>query len=131
MVVIFLSRAWETQPIQDCTHVFISIKYCIVKNFQRTNFSRFLQILFFLKDTYSQKSQLLSKIALLKYFKRTKLLVTSILSLPSGSLSDVMPSSSIEAANKEVKSIISQEILSQNDAERNSTWNLLSNYSRP
>ena len=56
------------------------------------------------------------------------MLAASILSLPSGPLSDVMPSSSIKATNKEV---ISQEILSQNDAEGNSTWNFPSDYSRP
>ena len=55
--------------------------------------------------------------SLLKYFKLTKAPVESTLPLPSGPLSEVIPSSSIEAANKEVKSIVSQS--EENDAERN------------
>ena len=50
---------------------------------------------------------------LLKYFKPIKLPMTSTLPLPSGPLSKVMPSSSTEAANEEVKSILKS---SENDA---------------
>ena len=57
------------------------------------------------------------KVALLKYFKPTKVLIVSTLALPSGPLSEVMPLFSIEAANKEVKSIIlKSQISSENDA---------------
>ena len=42
----------------------------------------------------------------MKYFKPTKVLIMLILPLPSGPLSEVMPLSSMEAANREVKSII-------------------------
>ena len=56
--------------------------------------------------------------ALLKYFKPIK---RSTLPLPNGPLSEFVPSSSIEAANKEVASIVSQaeKSLSKNDAEGN------------
>ena len=59
--------------------------------------------------------------ALLKYFKPTKAPMASSLPLPSGPLSEVTPSSSIEAANKEVKSIILGRgfFKSKNDAEGN------------
>ena len=52
--------------------------------------------------------------ALLRYFKPTKALTASTLALPSGSLLEAMPSSTIEAANKEVKLIILES--SENDA---------------
>ena len=55
--------------------------------------------------------------ALLKYFKAIKAPTVSTLPLPSGPLSEVMPLSSIETANMEVKSIILQsQISSENDA---------------
>ena len=56
--------------------------------------------------------------ALLKYFKPIK---RSTLPLPNGPLSEFVPSSSIEAANKEVESIVSQveKSLSENDTEGN------------
>ena len=55
--------------------------------------------------------------ALLKYFKPTKVPTVSTLPLPSRPFSEVMPSSSIEAANMEVKSIILEsQISSENDA---------------
>ena len=58
--------------------------------------------------------------ALRKYFKPIN---QSILPLPSGPLSEIVPSSSIEAANKEVESIVSQveKSSSENDPEGNST----------
>ena len=57
------------------------------------------------------------KVALLKYFKPTKALMVSTLSLPSGPFLEVMPLSSIEAVNKKVKSIIlKSQISSENDA---------------
>ena len=43
---------------------------------------------------------------LLKYFKPTKAPRVSTFPHPSGLLSEIMPSSFIEAANKEVKSVI-------------------------
>ena len=43
------------------------------------------------------------------YFKPTKALMASEFLLPSRPLSEVMPSSSIEAANKEVISIILEQ----------------------
>ena len=57
--------------------------------------------------------------ALLKYFKPIN---RSTLPLPSGPLSEIVPSSSIEAANKEVESIVSQveKSSSENDPEGNS-----------
>ena len=57
------------------------------------------------------------KMALLKYFKPTKVPTVSTLPLSSGPLSEVMPTSSIEAANMEVKSIVLEsQISSENDA---------------
>ena len=57
------------------------------------------------------------KMALLKYFKPTKAPTVSILPLPSGPLSEVMPTSSIEAANMQVKSVVLEsQISSKNDA---------------
>ena len=44
--------------------------------------------------------------ALLKYFKPIN---RSTMPLPSGPLSEIVPSSSIEAANKEVESIVSHK----------------------
>ena len=52
--------------------------------------------------------------ALLRYLKPTKAPTASTLALPSGLLLEAMPSSSIEAANKEVKPIIIES--SENDA---------------
>jgi len=61
-----------------------------------------------------------SKMALCKYFKPIN---RSTLPLPSGPLSEIVPSFSIEAANKEVESIISQveKSSSENDPEGNSS----------
>ena len=58
--------------------------------------------------------------ALLKYFKPIN---RSTLPLPSKPLSEIVPSSSIVAANKEVKSIVSQveKSLNENDLEGNSS----------
>ena len=52
--------------------------------------------------------------ALLKYFKPIKVPTASTLPLPSEPLSEVILSSSIEAANKEVKSILES---SESDGE--------------
>ena len=49
--------------------------------------------------------------ALFKYFKPTKAPAESTLPLPSGPFSEAIPSSSIKAANKEVKSIIMKSIV--------------------
>ena len=56
-----------------------------------------------------------------RFFKYFKPIKRSTLPLPNGLLSEFVPSSSIEAANKEVESFVSQaeKSLSENDAEGN------------
>ena len=83
-----------------------------------------------LENEYPRKqpvalSRVFSKMALLKYFKPTKAPMASTLPFPNGPLSEVMPSSSIEAANKEVKSIIlgRGNFKSKNDTEGNDVAN--------
>ena len=84
--------------------------YRIARYFQGTKILRFCGFLLVLENKYPRKTEYctitcVSKMALHKYFKPIN---RSILSLPSGPLSDIVPSSSIEAANKEVESIVSQ-----------------------
>ena len=56
-------------------------------------------------------------VALLKYFEPTKAPMVSTLPFPSGPFSEIMPLSSIEAANKEVKYVIlKSQISSESDA---------------
>ena len=59
----------------------------------------------------------------MKYFKPTKAPTVSTLLLPSGPLLEVMPSFSIEGANTEVKSIILEsQISNENDAASTRAW---------
>ena len=72
-----------------------------------------------LKKTDFALSRVFPKWVLRKYFKPIN---RSTLPLPSGPLSEIVPSSSIEAANKELRSIVSQveKSSSENDPEGNS-----------
>ena len=89
------------------------INYRIARYFRGTKISRFSQIFACPRKTEFCTITYVCKMALLKYFKPIN---RSTLPLPSGPLSEIVPSSSIKAANKEVESIFFHE----NDPEENS-----------
>ena len=80
--------------------------YRVARYFKGQKFRGFCGFLLVLENKYPRKTEFctityVSKLVFLKYFKPMN---RSTLPLPSEPLSEIVPSSSIEAANKEVKS---------------------------